>query len=43
MVPNRAKHLIYFKHERPFREEVMINKQQLTSNSPTEDLKLQTS
>ena len=43
MVPNRAKHLIYFKHDRPFREEIMINKSQMTSISPTEDLRLQTS
>ena len=26
MVPNRAKHLIYFKHECPFKEEMMMNK-----------------
>ena len=25
-VPNRAKHLIYFKHERPFGEEKVMNK-----------------
>ena len=37
MVPKSAKHLIYFKHERPFGQQ---NKQQLTSISPTEDLKL---
>ena len=26
MVVNRAKHLIYFEHDRPFREEIIINK-----------------
>ena len=42
IVPNRAKYLIYFKHERSFREEIVINKQ-WTSISSTEDLKLKTS
>ena len=26
MIPNHANYLTYFKHERPFREEIMINK-----------------
>ena len=27
MVPNGAEHLIYFKHEYPFKEEMMMNKE----------------
>ena len=43
MVPNCAEHLIYFKHERPLREEIMVIKKQLTSISFIKDLKLKTS
>ena len=42
MVPSHAKHLIY-KHELPFRKEIIINKYELTSISCTKGLKLQTS
>ena len=33
---------MYFKHECPFKEDMMKNKYQLTNISPVEDLKLQT-
>ena len=32
MVSNRAKHTIYFKHECPFKEEIMMNKKQKLAN-----------
>ena len=41
--PNRAKCLIYLEYECHFKEEMLMNKEQLTTISPTEDLKLQTS
>ena len=43
MVPNRAKYLIHFKHQCPFKEEILMNNNQLTNTFPTKDLKLQTS
>ena len=44
MVPNCAEHLVYFKHEPPLREEIMVIKKQLTSIKDfIKDLKLKTS